>query len=165
MAKPKRPRKHLSLTTKLAAALLMIPQRDQNGELVLDGFGRPVPMIPFDEARLMTASQMVSLYEWDHSVLHSLGGPDHFAYLTPRLIMEHRAKSKRDRKVIQKINRAERKRAEQSAEMRLLNSAEALNAALDKLPKHAPDRRKAVIPGSKKSKFKRKLNGRTELRT
>lgn len=163
MAKPKRPRRHISLTTKLAAMMLMVPQRDEFGRPKVDGMGNFISMLTYDEARQMTARQVVSLIQWDHSVLHALSGSDEFWNLTPRFLLEHRAKTKKDVKALAKIKRAE-KRREAGPEMNVIASLGDLNAALDKLPKHAPDRRKAVIPGSKRSPYRKKVNGTVERR-
>lgn len=95
-----RKRAHISLTTKLAATLAELQ------------FLRGDP-IPFDQLKLMTAAQYVSLYEWDHAALYIWTQNDHFTNLTPRLILAHRAKTKKDRKLITKIRKAEkRKRGE-----------------------------------------------------
>jgi hypothetical protein len=145
-----RKRDHINLTSKLAAALLCIPQRDKVGRPVLDGMGHLVPLVSFDEARQMTAHQIVSLFQWDHSVLHALGGSDHPAYLTPRFIREHRAKSKKDASIMARVRRSQ---VEQAVEV--VNSLQAINAKLDKLPKHAPDRRKSrPMPHGRRSATK-----------
>lgn len=70
-------RKHVPLSTKLAAALahaLDIPREDQ---------------------KLMTAEQMLSLVEWDHIVAHAHGGGDHFSNLSPMFRAAHREKTRK----------------------------------------------------------------------
>ena len=150
----KQKRRHVSLTTKLASALLMIPQRDSVGRPLLDGLGHLVPMISLDEARSMTADQVCSLFEYDHSILHAIDGPALFWNLTPRFIAEHRAKTKKDKAALAKIKRAE-KRRDIGPRVCVINSMGALNAQLDKLPKHAPDRRKQKMPHGRGSATKK----------
>lgn len=75
-------RKHISLETKLAAALLML--RDGSGEL----------LIQYEHGQLMTANQICSLFQWDHwPIRHEDGGPNEPWNLTPRLIQDHRRKT------------------------------------------------------------------------
>lgn len=80
-------RKHISLKTKLAAALKWI------GE------------IPHDDAKQMTEDQIISLFHWDHNQLFIHGGPDKFWNLTPILILSHRKKTAKDKAIIAKTNR------------------------------------------------------------
>src|SRR5262252_5076429 len=82
-------RKSISLTTKLASALLALGD------------------IPYVHAKQMTAAQVVSLYQFDHGILHETRDPDvdKFWNLTPRLIREHRTKTKLDAKIIAKGRR------------------------------------------------------------
>src|SRR5215472_11874885 len=93
-------REHISITTKLASALLA------SGDVL------------YDDAKLMHEDQIISLYHFDHGVLYanknttrSVGLRDinHFSNLTPRLIKEHREKTKNDLKVIAKSKRLRRK--------------------------------------------------------
>lgn len=75
-------RRHLNLTTKLAAALLQL--RDESGE----------PLIEWEHAKLMSAAQIVSLFQFDHyPIRHEAGGPDEPWNVVPRLIMLHRTKT------------------------------------------------------------------------
>lgn len=84
-----RKRRHISTETKLAATLLKLGD------------------IPYDHAKLMSADQIISLYEWDHNILHETGHPDRDEYwnLKPMLIAAHRAKTKIDAKIIAKGRR------------------------------------------------------------
>lgn len=82
-------RKHISLKTKLAAALLALGD------------------IPYDDAKQMTADQIVSLYQFDHGILHAIDPIDEPWNLTPRLIAPHRAKSRRDMSAVAKVRRLE----------------------------------------------------------
>lgn len=75
-------RKSVSLSTKLAAALLML--RDEHGER----------LIPHEHAKLMGDDQILSLFQWDHyPVRHEDDGPDEAWNLTPRLKAAHREKT------------------------------------------------------------------------
>src|SRR5262245_57921054 len=90
----KRPRRHVSLKTKLASALLALGH------------------IPYEHAKLMTADQIISLYQWDHNALHALGGVDLFWNLTQSLIVPHRVKSKKDKSIVSKVVRLRRAQSE-----------------------------------------------------
>jgi hypothetical protein len=154
-------RRQPNMRTMLAAALLCIPQRDSFGKPLLDSSGFLVPCIDFAASQKMTEKQIRDAFDFDHVKLACWDGGGHPSNLVPRLRAEHVRKTAKDRKAIAKVNRAEKKREQ----MTVTNDLTTINAKLDKLPKHAPDRRKkAVIPGSRNSKFKRKLNGKTELR-
>jgi len=80
-------RAHISLKTKLASALLALGH------------------VPYEQAKLMTAHQVISLYQFDHNALHALGGPDTFWNLTPMLRAPHREKSRRDTAIVAKVRR------------------------------------------------------------
>lgn len=70
------PRRHISLTTKLAAALLTIRRPNENGELV--------PVISFEEAQKLTDAEIIAKYHFDHyPIPHALGGPDRAWNLQP----------------------------------------------------------------------------------
>jgi hypothetical protein len=83
------PRAHISLTTKLASALLALGD------------------IPYEDAKQLTAAQICSLYVWDHGVLHGIAPINEPWNLTPRLIAPHREKSKRDTGIVAKVRRLE----------------------------------------------------------
>lgn len=92
-------RKHISWKTKCAAALLdAMAQRER--------FGLN-PARWYDEAKKMTEDQFLSLFHWDHNILHETGDPDVDKYwnLTPMLIQAHRIKTKADAKIIAKGKR------------------------------------------------------------
>lgn len=78
-------RKQPSLKTKLAAALLQMLRPNENGQLV--------PVIPYEDAKQMTADQIISVFHFDHGVLHAHDGPAEPWNLTPRPIKEHRIKT------------------------------------------------------------------------
>lgn len=69
-------RKHISVTTKLASALLMLND------------------IPYEDSKSMSAAQIVALYQFDHHpIRHENGGPDEPWNLQPRLVGTHREKT------------------------------------------------------------------------
>lgn len=72
-----RSRKHIGLKTKLAAALAHIAG------------------IPMEHAQNMSEEMVISLFNFDHVILHAHGGSDEFWNLTPLLIMAHREKTAR----------------------------------------------------------------------
>lgn len=82
-------RAHISLETKLAAALLALGH------------------IPYEHAKLMTARQITSLYQFDHyPIRKDDNGPDEPWNIAPRLILAHRLKtSKFDRPQLAKADR------------------------------------------------------------
>ena len=82
-------RKHISLKTKLAATLLRLGQ------------------VPYNDAKQMTPDQIISLYHFDHNILHETNLPerDSFWNLEPLLIRTHREKTRRDATVIAKGRR------------------------------------------------------------
>jgi hypothetical protein len=86
-------RKHISWKTKCAAALLQLRG------------------VPYDDAKQMTEDQFLSLFHWDHNILHSSEHEDRdrFWNLTPMLIAAHREKTKTDAKIIAKGKRIRRK--------------------------------------------------------
>jgi hypothetical protein len=68
-----RKRAHISLTTKLASALLALGH------------------VPHEHAKLMSAEQIISLFQFHHyPIPSSLGGPDEPWNLQPELIGRHR---------------------------------------------------------------------------
>lgn len=77
-------RAHIGLKTKLASALLALG------------------LIPYEDAKAMGEANFLSLFTWDHGSLHAFGGTDAFYNLTPRLIQEHRAKSRKDTGIVAK---------------------------------------------------------------
>lgn len=154
-------RRQPNMRTLLASALLCIPQRDSFGKPLLDSSGFLVPAISFADSQKMTEKQIRAAFDFDHVNLKCWGGNEHPSNLVPRLRAEHILKTaKRDAKEIAKVRRAEKKRDQ----MKVTNDLPTINTILDKLPKHAPDRRKAVIPGSKRSPYRKKVNGTVERR-
>lgn len=86
-------RKHISWKTKCAAALLELRR------------------VPYGDAKQMTEDQFLSLFHFDHNMLHSSEHEDRdrFWNLTPTFIMAHREKTKIDAKIIAKARRISRK--------------------------------------------------------
>jgi len=84
-------RKHISLKTKVASALLALNH------------------IPYEDSKLMSADEICACYEFDHGVLHALGGEDAPWNLTPRLKAPHREKSKKDTAIVAKARRIDKK--------------------------------------------------------
>lgn len=76
-------RRHISLTTKLAAALLTIRRPNENGDLV--------PVIPHEEAKRLTAEEIISRFEFQHGPIpHAFDGPAVHWNLEPLPKAEHR---------------------------------------------------------------------------
>lgn len=150
-------RKDPTLKEKLAAFVLTM-KVEENGVLV--------PLVTRDQAKNMTTDNLLSLLNWDHSPIPvatavALGmTPDEYNHptnLTPLPIMEHRTKTAQiDVPAIAKSNRISA--AHQEFQRKMLARAGQEEAA-EKAPT-----RKTVIPGSKASGWKRKLNGRVERR-
>lgn len=92
-------RKHISWKTRCASATLaFIDATDRRG-------------LGYADAKLMTEDQFLSLFHWDHNILHETGHPDadKFWNLAPMLIRTHREKTKTDAKVIAKSRRIREK--------------------------------------------------------
>lgn len=143
----KRKKERIPPIEKLASALLQCMRPDGNG-----GWERA---ISHDEAKMLTAHQIVSLFDFDHYPIEEQdGGPAVAWNLTPRLKPEHRKKTGADAK-----RRAKGKRLQKAQAAHI----EAMAAKVSERPE--AQRRTAVIPGSRASKWKRKLNGKVELRT
>ena len=87
-------RKHLTLKTKLASALMAL------------GY------VPYADCKQMTEEQFLSLFQYDHNALHVHDGTDEYWNLTPMLIVAHREKTKRDAGVIAKVRKLTRAQEE-----------------------------------------------------
>jgi hypothetical protein len=93
-------RKKPNLTTCLASALAELQWRRG------DGFA-------WGDLKQMTAEQLCSLYQWDHSVYAAWGGGEHFTNLTPRLTHAHKIKTRKvDIPTIAKAKRIAGRQAE-----------------------------------------------------
>jgi hypothetical protein len=99
-------RKHISLKTKLAAALLQMRRATPDGRWEL--------IIPHSQAFRMTADEIIALFHFDHyPVPHSQGGPDEPWNLDPVMVAEHQKKTaKRDIPQIAKTKRISREHEE-----------------------------------------------------
>lgn len=102
-------RSHISLKTKLAAALLQMKrcERTLTGE-------RWTLIIPHDEAKTLTADQIIARFHFDHHPIpHAHGGPDEPWNLDPVVVAEHQEKTaKRDVPQIAKTKRLTREHEE-----------------------------------------------------
>jgi len=136
------PRAAISLRVKLAAALLQ-SLRD-------DGTGRLVRVIPHEQAKGMTADQIIAAFDMDHDPIPKAhGGPDEPWNLTPRLRADHRAKTaKQDIPAIAKTKRL--RRSEQEFRDRLL----AKDAGEDPPPPRRAKRKIPSRPFNRKGKTK-----------
>ena len=122
-------RKHTSWKTKYASALLALGH------------------IPYDDAKLMTEDQIISLYQLDHKYWN----------LTPMLIKEHREKTKRDVKVIAKGKRLREKHRTPG------EHATITLAQLERQMKTVAHARKLISRGFDKT-LRKKVNGKVERR-
>lgn len=131
-------RSSISLKTKLASALLQVGEGG-------------VPFIPYDDAKQMTADQVVSLFHFDHHPIPKAhGGPDEPWNLMPRLIVLHRRKTATvDAPVIAKTRRIATAHTSHQEVRRNL-----LRPHVQRLPK----KRKLVSRGFDKTKS-RKFSG------
>lgn len=93
-------RARISDRTKLASALLALG------------------WIDYEHAKEMGRENFLSLWHFDHGVLHAIEINNEFWNLTPRLILPHRGKSKKDAGTIAKVKRLAR--ANDDAVRRLL---------------------------------------------
>lgn len=153
----KRRRAHISLKRKLAATLLTIVRPNEDGVME--------PVIDYESAKNMTDEMIISLFAFDHGVLHAYGGPDEAWNLTPRPIQEHRIKTaKTDTPAFHKSRRlasaAAHHRAKMDAKAGLKGEAEA-PAKNGKAKKKWPSR---PMAGSRDSPWKVALRGRRVVR-
>ena len=97
-------RKHLSWRTKCAAAVLRTMMERE-------WIDSPGPSRWYQDAKQMTEDQFLSLFHFDHSILHETGHPDRDAFwnLTPMLIQAHRTKTKTDAAIVAKGRRIRKK--------------------------------------------------------
>jgi hypothetical protein len=125
-------RDHISNETLLASALLALGH------------------IPHEHAKLMTAAQIISLYQFDHYPIRKVdGGQDEPWNLRPLGIMAHREKTGRDITELRKADRLAKARA-----------ALAYVLATGKKPPEAPKRK---IPSRPFPKGHRPLRSRSSF--
>lgn len=149
-------RDHISLKTKLAAALLML-RDDETGEL----------LIAHEHAKLLVAEQIISLFQADHyPIRKDDGGPDEPWNLTFRLIVAHRKKTaKIDIPQMAKSARLRSKEAHHAAVMAAkTGQIETLAAALAPLADPARARPKRKIANRPFPKGHRPMQSRNTLR-
>lgn len=79
-------RKPPTLKDKLAAALLQIVRYDAE-ECTF------VPVIPYAEAKSLTADQIIARFHFDHGIAHAHDGPAAPWNLTPMPVEDHRRKT------------------------------------------------------------------------
>lgn len=149
-------RKTPTLKEKLAAFVLTMKVEHE---------GQLVPLVTRDEAKNMTTEQLLSLLNWDHDPVPvatavALGmTPEEYNHptnLTPLPIITHRTKTAtQDVPTIAKGNRISA--AHEDFKRRLL--AKATGDEVEEAPK-----RKATLPGSRSTPWKKKVNGRVERR-
>lgn len=89
-----RKRDYIPLPEKLAATLACFLPQDQRDDL---------------RSRKVPASEVLSLFHFDHIVLHAFDGSDLWWNLDPKLVKSHREKSKRDTSIVAKAKRLNRK--------------------------------------------------------
>lgn len=143
-------RKPITLKTKLAAALCNMLRPNDAGELV--------PVIDYQSAKKMTEDQVLSVFHFDHyPVAVNQGGKDVHHNLVPRPIIEHRAKTAKVD--IPAAAKSARLSEEQEAFRNKMLAKAGQGWGFE--PKQKTG---AVIPGSKRSKWKKKVNGETLLR-
>jgi 5-methylcytosine-specific restriction endonuclease McrA len=86
-------RKHINLREKLAATLALLLSQSLRDDM---------------RERKVVADSVISLFDFDHAVLHVHGGTDTWDNLTPMLRKDHREKSKDDIKKVAKSRRIAR---------------------------------------------------------
>ena len=89
-----RPRKHIPLSEKLAATLACLLTQEHRDSL---------------RGKKASASEVLSLFHFDHIELHAFNGSDSWFNLDPKLVEVHRAKTKTDIGFIAKIKRQDKK--------------------------------------------------------
>jgi hypothetical protein len=146
-----KPRKKIPDRTKLAAALLTIVRPDENGELK--------PVIDYETGKKMSEDAILAAFEWDHYPTPvNQGGEDKHHNLVPRPILEHRAKTAQiDLPMAAKARRL----SEAQEEFRRRMLAKAGQGWATPEP---PQKKAAVMPGSRASKWKKKISGETVRR-
>jgi len=137
-------RKRPNLTDRLASTLLQLKRG--NGEWLI-----PEPIRSTGDAKAICAH-----VEWDHAIVPvAIGGTNAPQNLQPLMKADHKVKTKRDRKEIDKGKRVIRAREKHEANM-AAKSGEVL---------YAPPRKcKRPFPGSRASGIRKHLDGRITRR-
>ncbi len=145
-----KPRKKISDRTKLAATLCQMLRPNEAGELV--------PIIDYDSAKQMTEAQILSLFQFDHYPTPvNQGGKDEHHNLVPRPILEHRKKTATID--VPMAAKAARLSAEQEEFRSKMLAKAGQGWAFEPKKKTG-----AVIPGSRRSAFKKHVDGRVTRR-
>ena len=147
-------RDHISLKTRLAAALCQMLRPDAAGNLV--------PVIDHTSATKMTEAQILSVFHFDHyPIPKHRGGPDVHWNLTPRPIPEHRIKTA----TVDLPAKAKDDRIQESqAEFRRRMLSKAGVGETDGEPPSQRPRASRPIDGAKRSKWKKHMDGRVTRR-
>ena len=138
-------RSYIPFKAKLAATLrTMLVEED----------GKLVPFIDYETAKQMTAEQLISLFNFDHHPTpKAFGGSDEHHNLVPRPILEHRVKTAKID--VPRIAKAERLSVRQEEfRRRVLAKAGQEGDAPTRTPFRA-----RLIDGSRRSRWKKKING------
>lgn len=154
-----RKRNHLPLTTKLASCLAELQ------------YLRGDP-IPFKQLQDMTAGQLCSLYQWDHSIYAAWNGGEHYTNITPRLTQAHREKThKIDIPTIAKVKRIAKARRLEISRSRMAKKRATgqvmrvdVTGARDDGHNTPRPKPKRPMPGSKGSPFRKAMDGRVTRR-
>jgi hypothetical protein len=143
-------RAKIPLKTKLAAALCNMLRPDESGNLV--------PVIDYESAKNMTEDQVLSIFHFDHypTAKHQ-GGEDAHHNLVPRPILEHREKTA-------KVDIPAAAKSDRLSEVQQEFRRRMLAKAGQGWASPAPEKKSPPIPGSKRSPWKKKLNGKTVRR-
>jgi hypothetical protein len=146
-----KPRKKIPDRTKLAATLCQMLRPNEAGKLV--------PIIDYESSKQMTEAQILSLFHFDHYPTPvNQGGEDVHHNLVPRPILEHREKTAKVD--IPMAAKAARLSAEQEEFRRRMLAKAGQGWATP-----APEKKTgAVIPGSRRSAFKKHIDGRVTRR-
>lgn len=143
---------HIPMSVKLAAALLMCMRPDGKG-----GLER---IITHEEAMLLTAHQIIGLFDFDHYPQEEQdGGPTVPWNLTPRIKPEHRKKTGADAKRRAKGRRLRAAQSQHAVAMAIRGGA---LPDVAEAPKGNSRKRRIVAAVERddwRKKFKRKLSG------
>ena len=129
--------------------------------------------IPREEWPKLTVAEIIAKFNFDHIVFEAIGGPTAPHNLDPILKEEHQAKTPDDLKAIAKGKRIQRERAAHADTMARKSgrAAEAspgeathVEPGPDRATRARSGKRSRSVPGSRDTPYRKKFNGRTELR-
>lgn len=150
MARKKK--EHIPAAEKLAAALLMCMQPDASGKLVR--------VISHEEAKGMTAKQIIARFDFHHWPIEERdGGPAKAWNLSPTPRKVHRKETGRLAKERAKGKRIREKYNPTPAERMPPYTGALFEALKASAPK--PKRKGRPMPGSRASPYKRTMRGKT----